>query len=256
MADSTRHAARCVRGCRRGQPARHATPTGSSPPHASPALPDPRRTLMTQKTHRRRRIVLATCRRGDRRRRHAEGVRARQASAPVRARLARRSRERGAGNRRTAGVPAGRRRRAGVGAAEIAEGEARRQGHEGPVARRDRSRDLGKRAAARASEESLRAQQQSTAAQLTQAELAFKRQQAMLPDDATSRESFEAARATLDAARDPRVARRADPLGPHPDRDRAGEPGLHAHRRADRRRGRRGRHAGRPDRDRTGSRRR
>ncbi len=54
---------------------------------------------------------------------------------------------------------------------------------------------------ARASEESLRAQQQSTAAQLTQAELAFKRQQAMLPDDATSRESFEAARATLDVQR-------------------------------------------------------
>ncbi|HDR9756107.1 TPA: macrolide transporter subunit MacA [Burkholderia cepacia] len=54
---------------------------------------------------------------------------------------------------------------------------------------------------ARASEESLRAQQQSTAAQLTQAELAFRRQQAMLPDDATSRESFEAARATLDVQR-------------------------------------------------------
>lgn len=54
---------------------------------------------------------------------------------------------------------------------------------------------------ARASEESLRAKQQSTAAQLTQAELAFKRQQAMLPDDATSRESFEAARATLDVQR-------------------------------------------------------
>ncbi|NTZ04313.1 macrolide transporter subunit MacA [Burkholderia metallica] len=54
---------------------------------------------------------------------------------------------------------------------------------------------------ARASEESLRAQQQSTAAQLTQAELAFRRQQAMLPDDATSRESFEAAKATLDVQR-------------------------------------------------------
>ncbi|WP_175864629.1 macrolide transporter subunit MacA [Burkholderia cepacia] len=54
---------------------------------------------------------------------------------------------------------------------------------------------------ARASEESLRAQQQSTTAQLTQAELAFRRQQAMLPDDATSRESFEAARATLDVQR-------------------------------------------------------
>ncbi|QTO20922.1 macrolide transporter subunit MacA [Burkholderia seminalis] len=54
---------------------------------------------------------------------------------------------------------------------------------------------------ARASEESLHAQQQSAAAQLTQAELAFRRQQAMLPDDATSRESFEAAKATLDVQR-------------------------------------------------------
>ncbi|MDN7587518.1 macrolide transporter subunit MacA [Burkholderia seminalis] len=54
---------------------------------------------------------------------------------------------------------------------------------------------------ARASEESLRAQQQSAAAQLTQAELAFRRQRAMLPDDATSRESFEAAKATLDVQR-------------------------------------------------------
>ncbi|MCA7950059.1 macrolide transporter subunit MacA [Burkholderia seminalis] len=54
---------------------------------------------------------------------------------------------------------------------------------------------------ARASEESLRAQQQSAAAQLTQAELVFRRQQAMLPDDATSRESFEAAKATLDVQR-------------------------------------------------------
>ncbi|QQJ99902.1 macrolide transporter subunit MacA [Burkholderia ambifaria] len=54
---------------------------------------------------------------------------------------------------------------------------------------------------ARASEESLRAQQQSTAAQVAQAELAFRRQQAMLPEDATSRESFEAARATLDVQR-------------------------------------------------------
>ncbi|WP_293042261.1 macrolide transporter subunit MacA [Paraburkholderia sp.] len=54
---------------------------------------------------------------------------------------------------------------------------------------------------ARASEESLRAQQQATAAQLTQAELAFRRQQTMLPDDATSRESFEVARAALDVQR-------------------------------------------------------
>ncbi|MGK8207144.1 macrolide transporter subunit MacA [Burkholderia cenocepacia] len=54
---------------------------------------------------------------------------------------------------------------------------------------------------ARASEESLRAQQKSTAAQLTQAELAFHRQQTMLRDDATSRESFEAARAALDVQR-------------------------------------------------------
>ncbi|MFC5431684.1 macrolide transporter subunit MacA [Paraburkholderia denitrificans] len=54
---------------------------------------------------------------------------------------------------------------------------------------------------ARASEESLRAQQQATAAQLTQAELAFRRQQTMLPDDATSREAFEVARAALDVQR-------------------------------------------------------
>ncbi|RQR57193.1 efflux RND transporter periplasmic adaptor subunit [Burkholderia sp. Bp9140] len=54
---------------------------------------------------------------------------------------------------------------------------------------------------ARAGEASLRAQQQSTAAQLAQAELAFRRQQAMLPDDATSREAFEAARAALDVQR-------------------------------------------------------
>lgn len=54
---------------------------------------------------------------------------------------------------------------------------------------------------ARASEASLRAQQQATAAQLTQAELALRRQQAMLPDDATPREAYEAARATRDVQR-------------------------------------------------------
>ncbi|KVN32236.1 hemolysin secretion protein D [Burkholderia pyrrocinia] len=54
---------------------------------------------------------------------------------------------------------------------------------------------------ARTSEESLLAQQRATAAQLKQTELAFRRQQAMLPDDATSREAFESARAALDVER-------------------------------------------------------
>ncbi|MXN77898.1 macrolide transporter subunit MacA [Burkholderia sp. 4701] len=54
---------------------------------------------------------------------------------------------------------------------------------------------------ARTSEESLLAQQRATAAQLKQTELAFRRQQAMLPDDATSREAFESARAALDVQR-------------------------------------------------------
>ncbi|MBN3788249.1 macrolide transporter subunit MacA [Burkholderia sp. Ac-20353] len=54
---------------------------------------------------------------------------------------------------------------------------------------------------ARASEESLRAQQQATAALMTQANLAFRRQQAMLPDDATPREAVETARATLEVQR-------------------------------------------------------
>ncbi|TCW79752.1 macrolide transporter subunit MacA [Burkholderia sp. SRS-46] len=54
---------------------------------------------------------------------------------------------------------------------------------------------------ARTSEENLLAQQRATAAQLKQTELAFRRQQAMLPDDATSREAFETARAALDVQR-------------------------------------------------------
>ncbi|MGR3908278.1 macrolide transporter subunit MacA [Burkholderia sp. SR8] len=54
---------------------------------------------------------------------------------------------------------------------------------------------------AAASEESLRAQYESTAVQYKQAELAFRRQQAMLPDDATSREAFETARAARDVQR-------------------------------------------------------
>ncbi|RQX86601.1 macrolide transporter subunit MacA [Burkholderia stagnalis] len=54
---------------------------------------------------------------------------------------------------------------------------------------------------ARTSEESLLAQQRATAAQLKQTELAFRRQQAMLPDDAISREAFESARAALDVQR-------------------------------------------------------
>ncbi|PCE32555.1 efflux RND transporter periplasmic adaptor subunit [Burkholderia ubonensis] len=54
---------------------------------------------------------------------------------------------------------------------------------------------------ARTSEESLLAQQRATAAQLKQTDLAFRRQQTMLPDDATSREAFESARAALDVQR-------------------------------------------------------
>ncbi len=54
---------------------------------------------------------------------------------------------------------------------------------------------------AQAAEEQLVAQKRSTAAQLVQAELAFKRQQLMLPDDATSRSDFESAQATLGVQR-------------------------------------------------------
>ena len=54
---------------------------------------------------------------------------------------------------------------------------------------------------ARTNEENLLAQKLSTAAQLKQAELAFRRQQAMLQDDATSRAEFEAALALLDVQR-------------------------------------------------------
>ncbi|WP_323121290.1 efflux RND transporter periplasmic adaptor subunit [Burkholderia alba] len=54
---------------------------------------------------------------------------------------------------------------------------------------------------AQASEDNLIAQKRSTAAQLTQAELAFKRQQQMLPDDSTSRQDFETAQANLGVQR-------------------------------------------------------
>ncbi|WP_206995540.1 macrolide transporter subunit MacA [Trinickia mobilis] len=52
-----------------------------------------------------------------------------------------------------------------------------------------------------ANEADLAAQRRATAAQLTQAELAFKRQQQMLRDDAASRQDFEAAQAQLDVQR-------------------------------------------------------
>ena len=54
---------------------------------------------------------------------------------------------------------------------------------------------------AEAEEQNLQAQKRSTAAQLKQAELAFARQRQMLPDDATSRQDFESAQATLDTQR-------------------------------------------------------
>ncbi|KVD84605.1 hemolysin secretion protein D [Burkholderia sp. ABCPW 14] len=54
---------------------------------------------------------------------------------------------------------------------------------------------------AEANVDNLIAQKRSTAAQLKQAELAFKRQQQMLPDDATSRQDYETAAATLDVQR-------------------------------------------------------
>jgi len=55
--------------------------------------------------------------------------------------------------------------------------------------------------AAQAGVDALRAQRSARAATLIQAELAFKRQQMMLAADATARADYEAARATLDAAR-------------------------------------------------------
>ena len=55
--------------------------------------------------------------------------------------------------------------------------------------------------AAQAGVDALRAQRSARAATLVQAELAFKRQQMMLAADATARADYEAARATLDAAR-------------------------------------------------------
>ncbi|AOJ04246.1 hemolysin secretion protein D [Burkholderia mayonis] len=54
---------------------------------------------------------------------------------------------------------------------------------------------------AEANVDNLIAQKRSTAAQLKQAELAFNRQQQMLPDDATSRQDYETAAATLDVQR-------------------------------------------------------
>lgn len=52
-----------------------------------------------------------------------------------------------------------------------------------------------------ADEQNLQASRRSTAAQLKQAELAFARQRQMLPDDATSRQDYESAQATLDTQR-------------------------------------------------------
>ncbi|MEQ5838131.1 macrolide transporter subunit MacA [Paraburkholderia acidicola] len=54
---------------------------------------------------------------------------------------------------------------------------------------------------AEANEQSLVAQKRSVAAQLLQAELAFKRQQQMLSDDSTARQDYEAAQAGLDMQR-------------------------------------------------------
>lgn len=54
---------------------------------------------------------------------------------------------------------------------------------------------------AQSNEAHLLAQRQSGVAQLKQADLAFGRQQQMLPDDATSRETFEAAQTALDVQR-------------------------------------------------------
>jgi macrolide-specific efflux system membrane fusion protein len=54
---------------------------------------------------------------------------------------------------------------------------------------------------AEANEQNLIAQKRSAAAQLVQAELAFKRQQQMLPDDSTSRQDYEAAQANLEVQR-------------------------------------------------------
>ena len=54
---------------------------------------------------------------------------------------------------------------------------------------------------AEANEQNLVAQKRSAAAQLVQAELAFKRQQQMLPDDSTSRQDYETAQANLGVQR-------------------------------------------------------
>ncbi|MHA7685473.1 efflux RND transporter periplasmic adaptor subunit [Cupriavidus sp. PET2-C1] len=52
-----------------------------------------------------------------------------------------------------------------------------------------------------ANEQELVAQRRATAARLAEAELAFRRQQQMLPEDATSRKDYEAAQAGLDEQR-------------------------------------------------------
>lgn len=54
---------------------------------------------------------------------------------------------------------------------------------------------------AEANEQDLQAQRRATQAQLAKADLTFRRQKQMLPDDATSRQEFEAAQADLDAQR-------------------------------------------------------
>ncbi|RKP46968.1 macrolide transporter subunit MacA [Trinickia fusca] len=54
---------------------------------------------------------------------------------------------------------------------------------------------------AQANAQKLLAQKRSITAQLKQAELAYQRQQLMLPDDATSRQDFEAAQSALDVQR-------------------------------------------------------
>nr|QGY72741.1 macrolide-specific efflux protein MacA [Mycetohabitans sp.] len=54
---------------------------------------------------------------------------------------------------------------------------------------------------AQANEQNLAAQKRAMAAQLMQAELAFRRQQQMLPEDATSRQDYEAAKSALEVQR-------------------------------------------------------
>ena len=54
---------------------------------------------------------------------------------------------------------------------------------------------------AQTNEQDLAAQRRSTAARLEQAEVAFRRQQRLLPDDATSRQEYDAAKAARDVQR-------------------------------------------------------